>query len=304
MTNIRFVALALAPGIGGATLRALIDRFGDIDSVWEASPEALRAASHRVSPQVIAYMRNISLDQVEDGLNSWSDEGISVLTWSDDDYPQHLRDISSAPPILFARGDLLDTDQEAVAIIGTRQASDDRLAEARRIAAELAARGLTVVSGLAMGIDTAAHQGALDAAAGRTLAVLGSGLNRIHPRGNADLADRIAQRGAVLSELQPTMPVQGRHLMARNRIISGLSRAVIVVEAGQDSGTLNTARAAQKQRRLVLALPDSPGTRILVDEGTEPLHPTDTDWDRLAERISAYRAPKPEPSAPSQPSLL
>jgi DNA processing protein len=141
---------------------------------------------------------------------------------------------------------------------------------------------------LALGIDTAAHRGALQAADGRTLAVLGSGLRAIHPRQNLPLAEAIAQRGALLSELHPATPPLGPNLMARDRLISGLSRAVIVVEANEKSGSLDTAAKARRQGRLLLAVPGSPGTQALLAGGVEPLDLRTTDLDALSQRIRQH----------------
>jgi DNA processing protein len=160
------------------------------------------------------------------------------------------------------------------------------------IARELADRGLTVVSGLAIGIDTAAHRGALAAPGGRTLAVPGSGLRAIHPRQNAPLAEAIARRGALLSEVHPNTPVSGPVLMARDRITSGLARAVIVVEAGEKSGSLDTAARARRQGRLLFALPGSPGTdALLAGGGSEALELQRANPDDLARRIRAHALP-------------
>ena len=162
--------------------------------------------------------------------------------------------------------------------------------------------GLTVISGLALGVDTAAHQGALAAQKGRTVGVLGSGILRIHPRKNVPLAEQVATRGAILSERRPNTPPQGRFLMVRNRIVAALSRAVIVVEAGAKSGSLDTAQRARKLGRLVLACPGSPGTEALLQSrAAKRLDISNTDLGALAKRISQIEE---SPASPRQGRLF
>jgi DNA processing protein len=225
--------------------------------------------------------------------------------------------------ILFVRGAIKKGDENAVAIVGTRAASEGAIKIATMLAYELALRGLCVVSGLALGIDTAAHTGALDAedgdtparmmpnlrgvragVSGRTIAVLGSGIRVIHPRENAELAERIAAHGAVLSELMPNAPPKGPQLMARDRLISGLSRAVIVVEASQKSGSMDTAERARKQGRLVYAVPGSEGTEGLLKGGARRLEADAMDFDALAEEIYTHMNAKENPTVPTQGALF
>ncbi len=199
--------------------------------------------------------------------------GIRAVDRSEADYPEWLGRIHDPPPVLWTLGRLLPEEGErSVAIVGARAATRLGLAFARMLAADLAAAGLTVVSGLARGIDTAAHQGALDAR-GRTVAVLGSGLDRIYPAENAGLARAIANRGAVVSEFPPgTEPWKG-NFPRRNRTIAGWGRAVVVVEAGERSGALITARSALDEGRDVMAVPAHPtfpsaaGTNGLLRDG-------------------------------------
>ena len=300
MSKEHWLALSMIRGIGGVTVQRLLDRFGDVEAVFAADDDEL-ASIPRVTRASIASLRTVSLEAIENELMALSDEGIDVLTWDDDDYPPLLRAVSSSPPILFVCGELLPDDQHAVAVIGTRDPSPGALAQAKTVGEALAARGLSVVSGLAIGIDTAAHQGALQADGGRTLAVLGSGVRTIHPRSNAKLAQVIAERGAVLSELHPNAPVRGPQLMARDRIISGLARAVIVIEAGERSGSVDTAERGRKQGRLIMALPGSPGTDALLSQGAEELETSDVDWDALAERLRAH---EPDPTVADSPQQL
>ena len=179
--------------------------------------------------------------------------GIQVLAWNDPFMPAQLLAISDIPPVLWYRGSLDCLKQPAVAIVGSRAASSVALETARRLATDLAARGITVVSGLARGVDSSAHRGALDT--GRTIAVLGSGVDRIYPSEHTDLAERITENGLVISEYPPgTVPLPFRFPM-RNRLISGLSRAVVVIEASDKSGSLITAACAAEQGRDVMAVP-------------------------------------------------
>jgi len=294
MSRVHWLALTHIPGVGGATLRRLLERFGSIEALFAADPAEL-ARVPRLSERAIAALRTVSLEAVEAELAALVQAGITLLTWEDADYPASLHDLSDPPPVLFVRGKLRPQDEQAVAIVGSRRVGDRGLALARRLGKALAARGLTVVSGLALGIDTAAHKGALEAPEGRTLAVLGSGLGVIHPRENRALAERIVARGALLSELRPEAPPRGPYLMARDRIIAALGRATIVVEAEEGSGSLDTARRARRLGRPVLACPGSPGTDALLRAGAERLDPEAMDLDALARRLQSPPEPPPPP---------
>ncbi len=284
MSKLHWLALSTIPGIGGATARRLVERFGSAEAVLNAPLEELQRVP-RITADIVARLRTVPLEVLEAELAGLAEEGLQVVTWDDDDYPSNLRDVADAPPVLFVRGDLHSDDALAVAIVGSRQPTPQAAKLAETLARELAKRGLTIVSGLALGIDTAAHRGALQVDDGRTLAVPGSGLRAIHPRENIPLAEAIAQRGALLSELHPNTPARGPNLMARDRIVSGLSRAVIVVEAGEKSGSLDTAAKARRQGRLLFAMPGSPGTQTLLAESAEPLDLWMADLDELSQRI-------------------
>jgi len=284
MNTIYWLALTFTPGIGSVTARKLIDRFGDIESIFAASPEEL-ASIPRISISTAQGLLSTPLEQLEAETLSLNDEGIDVLTWDNDRYPTNLYALKNAPCVLFVRGAILPDDHRAVGIVGTRQPSGQSLELAVTLSKELAARGLTVISGLAEGVDTAAHQGALTSSKGRTIAVLGSGIRVIHPQSNIQLAEQIVRQGALLSELHPNTPPRGPQLMARDRIISGLSRAVIVVEAGVKSGSLDTAARAKKQNRPVYAVPGSSGTDALLKEDARQILPELINFDDLAEEI-------------------
>jgi DNA processing protein len=198
--------------------------------------------------------------------------GIALIALPDPRYPALLRRIYDPPPVLYVRGVLAEDEEASVAVVGSRAATAAGRALARSMARDLAAWGATVVSGLARGIDTAAHEGALDAA-GRTVAVLGCGLDRTYPAENERLAGRIAHAGAVVSEFALGTPPLPEHFPRRNRVIAGWSRAVVVVEAAARSGALNTARCAADEGRDVLAVPGHPtqpasaGANQLIRDG-------------------------------------
>ncbi len=299
MSNAHWLALTTVSGIGGVTARKMIDRFGDVESIFAASVEELIEVP-RVTTPMAQQILAAPIDQLDSELLSLSDEGIDLLTWDDDRFPIRLRPLSDAPMVLFMRGAVKRTDDNAVAIVGTREPMRSAVEVAHTIGRELAARGLTVISGLALGIDTAGHRGAIET--GRTLAVLGSGIRFIHPKENVELAEDIIRCGAVLSELHPNTPPLGQNLMARDRIISGLSRAVIVIEAGEKSGSLDTASKAAKQGRLVFAIPGSAGTDQLIAGGARVMNPASLDFDTLADEIS-QSATRSDPPTPHQASL-
>ncbi len=267
------IGLCLVPGIGGVTLRRLLDRFGSVAAIREATP-ALLDSVPGVGPRITAALQAIDPAAVDARITRWTTSGITLLTWSDLRYPDRLFALPDAPPLLFCRGSLPLPHEDTVAIVGTRHPTPASRHLAEDLGEALAARGWIVVSGLAWGVDTAAHSGALRA--GRTVAILGGGINRI-PEKQQDLARRIAASGLVCSELPPEVTPAPAGLVARNRLISGMSRAVIVIEAGETSGSLYTARFAYKQGRPILAVPNgSAGNTRLLENGAQPL-PADPD---------------------------
>jgi DNA processing protein len=218
---------------------------------------------------------------------------IVPIAWSDPPYPLELTAIYDPPAVIWIRGDPGVFRAPAVAIVGSRAGSPYALAVAERLAGELAERGVAVVSGLARGVDSAAHRGAL-AASGQTIAVLGSGVDVIYPREHAALANEIVEQGVLLSELVPATPPHPRFFPWRNRIISGLSRAVVVVEAGEKSGSLITARCALEQGREVLAVPGgiltgrNRGGHGLLKDGARMVESVDDILDELGEGLNPY----------------
>ena len=265
----------MVKGIGAVRLRTLLDAFGDAQQAWTAPPQALRQAglSDKLVENLARLRADVSLEQVWEDIHS---QGIDVLTWGDEAYPTRLRDVDNAPPVLYLRGTITPDDDWAVAIVGTRRATSYGRQVTEGIARELAHNGVTVVSGMARGIDGVAHRAALDAG-GRTLAVLGSGVDRIYPPEHRRLAEEIISQGALVSDYPPGTPPEGRNFPPRNRIIAGLSLATVVVEAGRRSGALITSDFALEQGREVFAVPgnvmapQSRGTNRLIQQGAHPL---------------------------------
>lgn len=283
-----WVALASIPGVGGKTIQALSDHFGDLEQVFGASPAALRQV-RGVGPKISQAIHTTDLARVEADIARFAAEGIQTITALDyEQYPARLRrGLADWPPVLFARGLTVPRIQTpAVAIVGSRWPRPERRSLAHEIAVELARRGLSIISGLALGVDAAAHHGAL-AAGGRTVAVLGCGLKHIYPEENAPLAEAIVKDGAVISETYPDLTVAPQRLVARNRLISGLSQAVIVVEAGQDSGSLIAAHRAWDQGRMVFAVTGGDvGCETLIAEGAEALDADKIDWDGFVAKVN------------------
>ncbi len=262
-------------GVGAARFKMLLEAFGDLEAAWKATEQELRSAGlGQKTVQSIITTRN-ELDPARE-LDRIYKLGYSLLTIKDRNYPARLREIDLPPPILYLHGDLEETDRLATAIVGTRRATQYGKSVAREIAYVLAGCGVTIVSGLARGIDGIAHQAALDAG-GRTIAVLGSGLDRVYPSEHRGLAEKIAEQGSVISDYALGTKPEGRNFPPRNRIISGLSLAVIVIEAGESSGALITADFSADQGRDVFAVPgdiykpSSIGTNRLIQAGAHPL---------------------------------
>jgi DNA processing protein len=270
-----WIAFNKVPGIGAARLSALLNFFESAEAAWKASIQQLRNAEldRRSLENLLAARRTLDLNE------EWEKvcrAGVTILTWPDPEYPANLRQIDAPPPLLYIRGRIEETDNLAVAIVGTRRASIYGREVARRLASELAAHGITIVSGLALGIDSVAHKATIEAK-GRTLAVLGSGVDQIYPPDNRGLAKAIEQQGAIISEYPLGVRPAAGNFPPRNRIISGLSKGVIIVEAGQRSGALITARFAADHGRDVFAVPGSilhPGSvgcNELIQQGATPL---------------------------------
>ena len=282
-----WLALGLSPHIGARTLSSLRRYFqDDLAAVMAAPPEELLRVKG-VGPAIARYISAIDLNRVARQRASWQGQGVAILHPACPAYPRPLCALDDAPPLLFARGQLEPKLwQHAFAIVGTREPSQEARFRTLQLAAQLARQGCTVVSGLALGIDAAAHTGALSHQ-GRSIAVLGSGLLNIYPRANRQLAERLLERGGLMSSLHPGWGANAQRLVARNRIISGLSRAVILVESQLDGGAMYTARFAREQGRPVYTydLPAS-GNQALLRDGAFVL-PAD---DPLPSLMGSVRA--------------
>ncbi|NCP85765.1 MAG: DNA-protecting protein DprA [Anaerolineae bacterium CG_4_9_14_3_um_filter_57_17] len=276
MDDRRFwVGFTLVKGIGAVRLQALFDYFSDLESAWNASPLDLTAAglSAKIAERVILARKNINLDEYLAGIEK---SGIRLLTWNDAHYPLRLKEIDQPPPVLYLCGEITPEDDWSVAIVGTRAVSAYGRQVTEELASVLAGNGVTIVSGLARGVDAVAHNAALKAG-GRTIGVLGSGVDKIYPPEHRALAEKMAAQGAVISDYAPGTPPDATNFPPRNRIISGLARAVVVIEAGETSGALITASFAAEQGREVFAVPgniyapQSKGANRLIANGAHPL---------------------------------
>lgn len=269
---VEWLRAALTPGIGPAGFLKLIQAFGDIAAAVSASPHQLEPLIGPAAAR--ALKEKVSEPDVEAALAWAGQPGCSLLTLLDADYPAQLAEAGAAPPLLFARGRRELLSRPMLAMVGSRNATPQGLGIARDFSAGLAESGYTIVSGLASGIDTAAHEGALGSAAS-TVAVIGTGIDRVYPSANRALAHRLAEEGLLLSEFPLGMQPLAENFPRRNRIIAGLARGCLVVEANVKSGSLITARLAAEAGREVLAIPGSihnaqaRGCHRLIKEGAK-----------------------------------
>lgn len=270
-----WMGLNLVNGIGAVRFQKLLDHFGDARTAWEAPPAALQSVelTQKVMENLIQVRASVDLLAIWEQLEKLK---INLLTWMDENYPRRLKEISQPPPVLYVRGEIIPKDEWAVAVVGTRKLSPYGRQVAEEVAGFLARNGVTVVSGLARGIDSVAHRAALNAG-GRSIAVLGNGVDHIYPAENSNLAEKMIENGALISDYPLGTPPDAAHFPIRNRIISGLSIATVIVEAGQKSGALITAEFAANQGRDVFAVPgkifapQSKGTNRLIRDGAHPL---------------------------------
>ena len=277
MPDAAWVALSLTGRIGRKTLRALLQRFGDTHAILSADAKALRQVPG-VGSKITRSIQTIHLEQVQRDIERWQSAGVSIVTLNDPGYPARLRLLDDAPPTLFLTGSWQPAFDRAAAVVGTRSPSVVSAGIARRFAMQLVRRGYTVVSGLAAGIDTHAHRAALGAQ-GHTVAVLGCGILNVYPQQNRELAGSIRRQGVLVCEVHPEAAPNAASLVARNRLITGLSEAVIVVETGTEGGAMHAARFALAQGRRVYVVDNTAsGNRDLIAGGATPVP---DDWDGL-----------------------
>ena len=305
-----WVALHRIPGIGRVRFALLERHFGRLEEAWRASPEDLRAAgldARRVNAVVESRPR-ISPDGEMEALQKLH---VQALTWQDAAYPQRLRELSDPPPVLYARGSLLEEDDLSVTVVGTRAATAYGLEVTRRIVGDLSRNKVTIVSGLARGVDAVAHQAALDSG-GRTIAVEACGLDIVYPAAHAGLARRILEQGVLLSDYPLGIRPRAEYFPRRNRILAGLSLGTLVVEAGEQSGALITAKLANEDGREVFAVPgsilspSSRGTNRLIQDGAKAVLDFRDITEELNFSVTAHQMELPElrPADDTESALL
>ncbi len=301
-----WLALRMVRGVGNVTYRELLTRFGSPEAVLRANGEALKEAG--VHTEVARAI--ISFDQwrtIETELRKISQTGVRLITRLDAEYPENLTHLHDPPPFLYVRGSLLPEDRLAIAIVGSRFASAYGRGVARDLARGLTEKGVTVVSGLARGVDVEAHRATLEAK-GRTIAVLGSGVDVIYPSEHRSLAADIPSHGAVISEFALGSKPDAVHFPYRNRVISGLTLGTVVVEAAENSGSLITARCALEQNREVFAVPGvitsvrSRGPHRLIKDGAKLVENVEDILQEIAPGLMrTSTAPTTEPQPPLEP---
>ena len=265
--------LKSVPGIGNHLFKRFLDRFELPEMVFHASEKELIQVEGISARQAAAIQKFRTPDSIRRELDQINQKGLCITTLADPEYPSLLREIPDPPPFLYVSGNL-DGSPRNIAVVGSRNATAYGISTTQKLCADLTAFDITIVSGMAIGIDTAAHQGAL-AGSGKTVAVLGSGLNKIYPSENQNLFKRISESGAVITEFELNTEPEAHHFPIRNRIISGMSLGTVVVEATKKSGSLITARLAAEQNREVFAVPGSiqsfksTGTHTLIKQGAK-----------------------------------
>ena len=279
------------PGIGNQLFKRLIDRFHLPEFVFQATPQELLSVEG-ISKRLVAAILNFKIpSSIKAELDRIDQNNQKIVTLADPLYPPLLKEIPDPPPFIYVCGNL-DGSIKNIAVVGSRHATAYGITTTQKLCADLNAFGITIVSGMAVGIDTAAHQGAL-AAKGRTVAVLGSGFNKIYPSENQDLFKRISEEGAVISEFALNTEPEPHNFPIRNRVISGMSMGTVVVEATRKSGSLITARLAAEQNREVFAVPGSvqsfksTGTHNLIKQGAKLVE----NAQDVLEELDAYMAP-------------
>ena len=283
------VHLSIIPGVGYQTIQRLLSAFGSAQRALDATLQELsqiEGLSPNVSQRVIRGKSRVSVDQELELIEA---HNCHLVTVNDSAYPMLLKEIADPPPLLYVRGDLGEPDAPSITIVGTRSPTNYGKTIGRQLSQQLAENGVTVISGFARGIDTCAHQGALQAN-GRTIAVLGNGLSQIYPDENRDLADEIVESGALISEFAMSVPPFPKNFPRRNRLVSGMSSGTVVVEASVRSGSLITARHAAEQGREVFAVPgqvfsnQSKGSHQLINQGAKLINAIDDIWEAFPDQ--------------------
>ncbi len=305
-----WLALAMTPGLGAARARTLAEHFGGVERVFEASLTELEATGLRAgAAQSIGTGRSLQL--AEEELARAAGAGAQMLTLDDVRYPPQLREIYDPPIVLYVRGDASLLSEPGIAMVGTRHPTPYGLGMAERLGCDLASRGLIIISGLARGIDTASHRVTV-AAKGRTIAVLGTGIDVIYPRENQKLSEQILVcGGAIITEFRVGSFAAPQNFPIRNRIISGLAAGVLIVEAGEYSGTRITARCALEQNRDVYAVPGNVTNKgswtpnTLIKQGAKLVATWEDVWEELPTAVKVRLTPeRPTSEAPATSSLF
>jgi DNA processing protein len=306
--DLGWLALTLVPGIGARTFHRLIQRFGSPEQVFTAHRSYLEQVPGLKKGSIDVIGSQALKETAEKEMLRLRSLGIHTIQWGTEEYPAFLANISDPPPLLYVKGTLVQEDERSVAVVGSRQASAYGLNVCKKLCRELAWQGWTVVSGMARGIDSAAHLGALKGG-GRTLAVLGTGLDVMYPRENRKLSQQIAASGAIISEFPLGTPPEPGNFPVRNRIISGLALGVVVVEAATKSGSLITARMALEQDRQVFAVPGPigrpgvEGTHRLIKEGAKLVERAEDVIEELVPMVAGRSPLEPVVSKGSPTSL-
>jgi DNA processing protein len=294
MSDLRYwIALSLLPDVGPVGAKKLLSAFGTPEKVFTAGLDDLLAVDG-IGMNRAKNIREFSLwKHIEQNIQVIEKKGIRVVYFGDPLYPEMLKEIDDAPIVLYTRGDIQPHDRYAIAVVGSRKLTPYGESVADTVSEDLASMGFTVVSGMARGVDTLAHKGALKAG-GRTIAVLGSGPDVPYPPENRSLMERITRSGCIISEFPPGAPPDKENFPRRNRLISGLSLGVLVVEAASDSGALITARYAIEQGREVFAVPGnitssiSEGTNALIKKGAVLTRKADDIVEELAPVLKGF----------------
>jgi DNA processing protein len=302
-----WLRLALTPGLGPSTLRALLREFGLPQAILGRKRSEL---ARFASPASLDALDSGTVQEAVERALDWAAQpGRFVVTLSDEAYPQLLLEIADPPPLLYARGDLELLQRPGLAVVGSRNATAQGERNAEEFAKALSQAGLTIISGLALGIDAAAHRGGL-AAQASTIAVLGTGIDLVYPQRNAALAAQIAERGLLLSEFPLGTPAAAHNFPRRNRLISGLARGCLVIEAAFASGSLITARLAAEQGREVFAVPGSihsplaKGCHALIKSGAKLVESADDVLSEFSGFRATARADVTAPAGDAQASGL